>query len=80
MITYEQALKKAQKLNKSVNYCMEYTDAFVFSDKNDDDIGGNGPVVIMKSNGDAVNMAYYVNTSEGDYVKAYDLKAKSEKK
>lgn len=80
MITYEQALKKAQKLNKSINYCMEYTDAFVFSDKDSEEIGGNGPVVIMKKDGEAVNMAYYVNNSEGDYVKAYDLKEKPAKK
>lgn len=77
MITYEQALKKAMKLNTSVNYCTEYTDAYVFSDHNDDSIGGNGPVVILKEDGSAVNMTYYIDSTKGAYQTEFPVEESS---
>ena len=69
MTTYEQALKKAKKLKPSVDSCTEYTDAFMFSQQNDVGFGGNGPVVIMKESGKALNMADYLDSGEGEVVK-----------
>lgn len=72
MITYEQALKKALACSDEFNYCVERTDAFVFSKKDDMSFGGNGPVAVLKESGECIN---YVAFLDGDY----DLTVVSEK-
>jgi hypothetical protein len=64
MITYEEALEKARECWDEVNFCMDQTDAFVFSKKGDMSFGGNGPVAVLKESGDCIN---YVAFLDGDY-------------
>lgn len=68
-MTYEQAMKKAKKLNPAVDTCTEYTDAYVFSQTHDVSFGGDGPVAVMKESGKALNMADYLDSSDGEVVK-----------
>ena len=72
-ILYDAALKTAKALNQNVNHCMEYTDAYVFSDSTDESIGGNSPVVVLKDSGKAIDMAFYCDTSNGTLVNEFDL-------
>lgn len=75
MMTYEKALKKAKKLKPNIDNCMEYSDAFVFGSHADDmNFGGDGPVVILKKNGKAINMVDYLDGSaDAELIKTFDL-------
>lgn len=68
-MTFEEALEKAKKVKSHIDNCTEYTDAFVFGWQGDDDeIGGSGPVVILKATGEAINMTAYLDNTQGKYV------------
>lgn len=71
--SFESALRLAKKLCPAINYCMEYTDAYVFSEKEDMSFGGNSPVVILKSGGKAVNMTSYIDTSDGELIREFSI-------
>lgn len=65
-ISYEDAFKKAKELKGNIDNCMEYSDAYVFASHADDlSFGGDGPVVIMKNTGRAINMVDYTQSSSG---------------
>ena len=61
-MTYEEALEKAKGLKKNIDTCVEYENAYCFGFSGDDEMigGGASPVVIMKDDGRAVTMPYYV--------------------
>ena len=65
-MTYEAALKKAKGLKPNIDNCTEYEDAFIFASHADDfSFGGDGPVVILKESGRAINMVDYTQSSKG---------------
>lgn len=72
-MNYEAAKKKALKLRPDIDICREHTDAFIFSVKDDISFGGDGPVVILKENGRAINMADYLDDFSGEFVKEYPI-------
>ncbi len=47
-VTFEQAVQTAKAICPNVNMYAEYTDAYVFSQKEDLSFGGNSPLVILK--------------------------------
>ena len=73
MTTFESAKKEALKLRRDVDFCMEYEKAYVFSKKNDISIGGEGPVVILKDSGKAINMVEFCNMHSGELIREEEL-------
>lgn len=70
-MTIEEALKIAQKEKKNIDYVVEYTNGFVFS--NSDDINydgglGHTPVVVLKD-GTTTTMMKFVNAGTGKEVR-----------
>lgn len=60
MITYEEALKSAKALKRRIDYCVEYSDGYLFGWKDHDNfVGGNGPIVVLKTDGEKVNEVEY---------------------
>jgi len=73
MITYKEALENAKSLKRRIDYCVEYSDGFLFGWKNHDDfVGGSGPCVILKATGDEVNVIEYYRTYEAREIKRFD--------
>ena len=56
-VTFEQAVQTAKAICPNVNMYAEYTDAYVFSQKEDLSFGGNSPLVILKSCGGSMSIA-----------------------
>ena len=75
MITYEEALKIARSKMSRLNRCDEDDLAYLFSyDTGELMIGGQGTCVVLKENGRAVNMPYYVmHYHGGEIIKTYDI-------
>lgn len=75
MIGYEDALKKAKKLKGNIDNCREFSDAYVFGSHADDfSFGGDGPVVILKNSGRAINMVDYTQSSESaELIREFEL-------
>lgn len=69
------AWSKARDRLPQADYCVEYTDAYVFSIKDDISIGGGtSPVVVMKKTGAVMGMtAYLSESSNGRILKEHDL-------
>lgn len=68
MITYDEALAKAYTKRKNLDQVVEYENGYVFSDSSDAEyIGGLGhtPVVVLKKNGEIVDMMAFVNAGTG---------------
>ena len=49
MVTYQDAKKTALKVQKSVNACREYVEAYYFYNKDYTGDGANGVVVVKKT-------------------------------
>ncbi len=74
MITYEEALKKAKELKPSIDGCTEYENGYVFGSSQDEGVGGNNsPCVILKENGKAVAMPYFVMHGTGKELRDFDI-------
>lgn len=75
MITYDEALKKAKELKPTIDGCTEYENGYVFGSSQDEGyIGGNHtPCVILKENGKAVTMPYFVMHGTGDEIRSFDI-------
>ena len=74
MISLSEAMSIAKELKENINYCMEYSDAFVFSNKYSEEIGGDSPIVILKENGDAINMVDYTDLpGVSDFIKEFSI-------
>lgn len=72
-LTYADALKIAIKLKPNIDNCREHTDAFIFGSHADDmTIGGDGPCVVLKENGQAINMPSYLDRA-GKFVREYAI-------
>lgn len=68
MITFEEALKKANTKRKNIDQVVEYANGYVFS--NTEDVNykgglGHSPVVVLKKNGEIVDMITFVNGGTG---------------
>lgn len=58
---YMEAKEIALREKPSANVCIECDDAYMFVDKREDDEGGNGPCIVLKETGEAINAsAYYL--------------------
>lgn len=75
MITYEEALKEANKVLKGINKCVEYKHGYMFAKKTDKVSygGGGAPVVILKESGKPVSMAYFAAKYEGEPIREIDI-------
>jgi len=63
-MNFEEAKRVALELRDDINHCYETEDAYIFSKDGDRfEIGGVGPVVVMKATGRATNMVDYTNKS-----------------
>ena len=73
MITYKEALKSAKNLKHRIDYCVEYSDGYLFGWKNNDNfVGENGPCVILKANGNEVNVIEYYSDYESKEIRRFD--------
>ena len=63
MVEFNEAVALAKKCWDEVDYCTETENAFIFGKYDDTDIGGCGPVVVLKETGECLNMPAYL--SEG---------------
>ena len=64
-------MQTAKAICPNVNMYAEYTDAYVFSQKEDLSFGGNSPLVILKSCGGSMNMTDYLDSGSGVIVKDF---------
>ena len=64
MIAYEDAKKTALKVQKSVNACREYVEAYYFYNKDYTGDGANG-VIVMKNNGSTKSFPQFVLDRSG---------------
>ena len=60
MIGFEDALQLARERKPNIDYCIEYKKGYRFGFTGDQGDGGPGPVVILKKDGRAVSMPYFV--------------------
>lgn len=76
MITFEKAYEIAKQLKPNIDGCTEYENGFVFGFSGDDDfIGGNHtPCVILKKDGRAVTMSYFVIDGTGEEIRDIEIK------
>ena len=72
-MTFKKAEKMARGLKENIDFCQEYEDAFIFSKKDEFNIGGDGPVVILKESGEAINMTGYCDSSKAALIREIDL-------
>lgn len=62
VLNMQKALMMAKERLPQADYCVEYTDAYVFSIKGEISFGGNtAPVVVMKKTGEIMGMTAYVD-------------------
>lgn len=67
MMNYETALKKARRLKPNIDHCTEYEKAYSFSSRADEfTFGGDGPVVILKASGRAINFIDFLESPAND--------------
>ena len=60
MVDLKNAIALAKGCWDEVNYCRETENAYIFGKKGDTDIGGSGPVVVLKETGECLNMPAYI--------------------
>lgn len=83
MLTFEQALEKAQTLKENITGFSAYKKCYSFTSSADAMTkGGDGPVVIVKETGDAINFvaAFYKGLTEGGIIRDGEIKKLSYKK
>lgn len=75
MVSFDDAMCRARALKPNIDNCMEYEDAYVFASHADDlSFGGDGPVVILKDSGRAINMVDYTQeTKNTALLRRYEL-------
>lgn len=76
MVTYDEALEIAKSKLNGINTCVEYKKGYMFAHEGGEfAVGGaNAPVVILKDNGRAVTMPYFVALYGGEPVKTIKVK------
>ena len=68
MLSFEEALKSAQKVKKRINGCTEYTNGYMFwyDDDGPMKVGGtDSPCVVLKKDGRVVPMPVFVAFGTG---------------
>ena len=74
MLTYEEALNKAKTLKARINRCTEYNTAYAFHyDDGTDQDGGEAPVVILKSTGEALNLITFAVMPGNEVLKTFNV-------
>lgn len=74
MVTFEEALKKAKALKPGIDACDEYDKGYLFKAKSERFmIGGDGPCVVLKSTGKAVNQTEFYDNYRPEYIKEISL-------
>lgn len=74
MITYDEAFKKAKALKPNIDACDEYDIAYLFKSKADEfTIGGDGPCVILKEDGRAINQLELVDNYDHELIREFNL-------
>ncbi len=76
MITYETALGKARELKDNIDNVVEYENGWAFGcydDANYDGGWGHTSVVILRENGNAINMPQFVINGTGKYLRSFNL-------
>lgn len=58
-ITFEQAKRAALQYDKNINVCYEYKDGYHFLNKNNDNVGYSG-IVILKNTGKRINWIDFI--------------------
>lgn len=73
-MTYEEALKIAKSLKPGADACDEYDTAFVFKTKSEEwALGGDGPCVILKRNGNAIGQTEFYDRYGGTLIRSFDI-------
>lgn len=67
-IGFDLALNKAKEYWDQVDYVCEYSDAYVFSKKDDKSLGGPGPVVVLKEDGKVIDYMAYITSGAAPLV------------
>ena len=75
-ISLEQAKDVADQYLKGISHCVEYSDAFWFSnEKSNLSLDGvESPVIILKGNGRAVSAAAYVAAGAGKMIREIEYR------
>lgn len=76
MITYEVAYETAKALKPTINRCTEYENGYVFGCTDDDNFvgGGHTPCVILKKDGKAVTMPWFISqVGTGNEIRSFDI-------
>ncbi len=74
MIKYEDALKIAKTYHNDINICTEYSNAYIFGwDDDEHNEIGLSPVVVLKENGKAVTMSWYILHVHGKEVGSFKI-------
>lgn len=74
MVSYEEALALAVKLKPNIDACDEYDQAFLFKCKEEEWlIGGDGPIVVLKETGKAINQIAFFDDCGPKLIRSFDL-------
>ena len=75
MIAYEVAYETAKKLKENIDVCTETENGYIFGCKADDNYEGgqHTPIVILKKDGKAVNMPWFVIHGMGEEIRTFDI-------
>lgn len=74
MLSFEQAYEIAKGLKEGIDACDEYNDAYLFKRKADEyTIGGDGPCIVLKENGKAINQVVYFDNYEAEHIREFDI-------
>jgi hypothetical protein len=72
----EEAYLKAKELKENIDNGIEYENGYLFGCKDDDNyIGGGGhvPIVILKEDGKAVDMPYFLTHGAGKEIRSFEV-------
>ena len=74
MVSYKEALATARELKPSIDACDEYDQAFLFKCKAEEClIGGDGPIVVLKETGKAINQLAFFDDCGPKLIRSFDL-------
>ena len=75
MLKYREALAIAKDKKTKINYCTEYSNAYVFGYRTENTVskGGDSPVVVMKEDGQTLNFTAYAVTPRKEYLRDFDV-------
>ena len=73
MLTYDEALIIAKALKSEIDFCVEYSDAYMFGLRAEDNIIGGNACIILKDSGKSVNMVDYYDLYEAEEIREFDV-------